>query len=54
MQQQRDNKEREPLFVGQDFNVGAMASTVYVKRINGWHAVDQLTGIYDTLSYAKY
>ena len=41
-------KEREPLFVGQDFNVGAMASTIYVKRLNGWHAVDQLTGIYDT------
>jgi len=25
-----------------------MASTVYVKRPNGWHAVDELTGIYDT------
>ncbi|MFP4104828.1 MAG: terminase large subunit domain-containing protein [Phycisphaerae bacterium] len=41
-------KPGEPLFVGQDFNVGAMASTVYVRRPNGWHAVDQLTGIYDT------
>ena len=41
-------KEQEPLFIGQDFNVGAMASTVYVKRPNGWHAVDELTGIYDT------
>ena len=46
-------KEREPLFIGQDFNVGAMASTVYVKRINGWHAVDQLTGIYDTPELCK-
>lgn len=41
-------KEREALFIGQDFNVGAMASTIYVKRVNGWHAVDQLTGVYDT------
>ena len=41
-------KESEPLFIGQDFNVGAMASTVYVRRPDGWHAVDQLTGIYDT------
>lgn len=41
-------KSQEPLFIGQDFNVAAMASTVYVRRLNGWHAVDQLTGIYDT------
>jgi len=38
----------EPLYIGQDFNVGAMASTVYVKRPDCWHAVDELTGIYDT------
>ncbi|RUR26834.1 terminase [Vreelandella andesensis] len=43
-------KQGEPLFIGQDFNVGAMASTIYVRRPNGWHAVDQLTGIYDTPS----
>ena len=55
MQQHRDTiKEGEPLFIGQDFNVGAMASTIYVKRFNGWHAVDQLTGIYDTPEFAKY
>lgn len=41
-------RDLEPLFIGQDFNVGAMASTIYVKRENGWHAVDELTGIYDT------
>jgi len=46
-------KEQEPLFIGQDFNVGAMASTVYVKRPNGWHAVDELTGIYDTPDLVK-
>jgi hypothetical protein len=41
-------RDLEPLFIGQDFNVGAMASTIYVKRENGWHSVDELTGIYDT------
>ena len=46
-------KTGEPLFIGQDFNVGAMASTVYVKRVNGWHAVDQLTGIFDTPELCK-
>ena len=46
-------RENEPLFVGQDFNVGAMASTIYVKRPNGWHAVDQLTGVYDTPELCK-
>lgn len=46
-------KESESLFIGQDFNVGAMASTVYVKRPNGWHAVDQLSGIYDTPELIK-
>lgn len=46
-------KEKEPLFIGQDFNVGAMASTIYVKRPNGWHAVDQLTGVYDTPELCK-
>lgn len=46
-------KPEEPLFIGQDFNVGAMASTVYAKRPNGWHAVDQLTGVYDTPALIK-
>jgi len=46
-------KTNEPLFIGQDFNVGAMASTIYVRRPNGWHAVEQLTGIYDTPALIK-
>lgn len=46
-------RPQEPLFIGQDFNVGAMASTVYVRRPNGWHAVEQLTGIYDTPALIK-
>lgn len=41
-------KTGEPLFIGQDFNVGKMASTIYVKRENGWHAVDELCDLFDT------
>jgi len=38
----------EPLFIGQDFNVGKMCSAIFVKRPNGFHAVEQLKDIYDT------
>lgn len=38
----------DPLFIGQDFNVGKMASTVYVKRSNGWHVVAELSDLFDT------
>lgn len=41
-------KEGEPLFIGQDFNVGKMASTVYVQRPNGWHIVAELSDLFDT------
>jgi hypothetical protein len=41
-------KDYEPLFIGQDFNVANMCSVIYVKRVNEWHAVEELTGIYDT------
>lgn len=41
-------KAGEPLLIGQDFNVGAMASVVCVKRPNGLHAVGEITGVYDT------
>jgi len=41
-------REGEDLFIGQDFNVGKMASTIYVKRDNGWHAVAQLSDLLDT------
>ena len=43
-------REGEPLFIGQDFNVGAMSSAVTVRRPDGWHAVDELVGILDTPS----
>ena len=41
-------RDKEPLFVGQDFNVYNMASVIYVKRGPEWHAVDELTGLKDT------
>jgi hypothetical protein len=36
------------LHIGQDFNVGAMASVVFVERPDGLHAVAELAGITDT------
>lgn len=38
----------ETLFIGQDFNVGKMASTVYVQRGKIWHAVAELVNLFDT------
>lgn len=38
----------EPLHIGQDFNVGNMASVVHVERDGIWHAVDELKGLRDT------
>jgi hypothetical protein len=38
----------EPLHIGQDFNVGKMASVVFVLRNGEPHAVDELSGILDT------
>jgi hypothetical protein len=41
-------KDREPLFIGMDFNVEHMAATVYVKRDKIWHAVDEFCDYLDT------
>jgi PBSX family phage terminase large subunit len=38
----------EPLYIGCDFNVTKQAATVYVKRGEVWHAVDELVDMYDT------
>lgn len=38
----------ERLYIGQDFNVGNMASVVYVQRGKIWHAVAELTRGIDT------
>lgn len=44
----KEIKEKEPLIIGQDFNVTNMCSVVYVKREGKFYAVDELAGIYDT------
>lgn len=41
-------KPREPLYIGQDFNVSNMGSVIFVERENGFHAVKTLTGLLDT------
>ena len=40
--------DREPLFIGCDFNVTKQAATIYVLRGKTWHAVDELVDMYDT------
>ncbi len=46
-------KPLEPLFIGQDFNVGEMASAIFVRRPDGLHAVKEITGVYDTPELVK-
>tara|TARA_R110002096_G_scaffold327284_7_gene521291 strand:+ start:1556 stop:2833 length:1278 start_codon:yes stop_codon:yes gene_type:complete len=46
-------KEREPLYIGQDFNVNHMASCIFVKRGNGYHCVAELVDGIDTPSLIK-
>lgn len=41
-------KEKEPLFIGQDFNVQKMASAICVQRPDGYHAVAELKDVFDT------
>ena len=41
-------RANEPLHIGQDFNVGNMASVICVSRGDEWHAVAELKGIIDT------
>ncbi len=47
-------QDKEPLFIGMDFNVQHMAATIFVIRINSetgkqeWHAVAELKEIFDT------
>jgi hypothetical protein len=40
--------EHDVLRTGMDFNVTKMASTVYVVRPNGWHAVSEFKDVFDT------
>ncbi len=41
-------REKEPLFIGQDFNVQKMASAIFVQRKDGFHAVAELKDLFDT------
>lgn len=41
-------KENEPLYIGMDFNVANMSAVISVLREGNIHAVDELTGVYDT------
>ena len=41
-------QEKEPLFIGMDFNVTNMSAAVHVKRDGAFHRVAELHGIYDT------
>ena len=41
-------KPKELLCIGMDFNVTNMSAVIYVIRDGNWHAVDELSGIYDT------
>ena len=40
----------EDVFIGQDFNIGKMASVVFVKRGDSYHAINELIGGLDTES----
>ncbi len=46
-------KEKEPLFIGQDFNVQHMASSVAVQRADGFHYVAELKDVFDTPDVIK-
>jgi len=46
-------QEKEPLRIGMDFNVTNMSAVVYVMRNLEWHAVEELSGIYDTPAMIK-
>lgn len=43
-------KPGEPLYIGMDFNTRNCSATIWVKRSGGeqWHAVKELTGVFDT------
>jgi len=46
-------EEKEPLRIGMDFNVTNMSAVIYVMRGVEWHAVDEISGVYDTPAIAQ-
>ena len=43
----------ERLYIGQDFNIGKMASVILVRRGDTYHAVDEIYGLLDTQTLAN-
>jgi hypothetical protein len=41
-------QEKEPLYIGMDFNVENMAAAIYVVRDDAWHQVGEAVKIFDT------
>lgn len=41
-------RDKDDLHIGQDFNVGNMASAILVQRPNGWHCVGEIMATLDT------
>ena len=41
-------RKHDTLYIGMDFNVSKQCATVFVKRRDGWHAVDELVNMFDT------
>ena len=41
-------QDKDPLYIGMDFNVQHMAATIYVQRGKEWHAVAELKDVFDT------
>lgn len=46
-------REKEPLFIGCDFNVQHTAACIHVQRPDGWHQVAELKEVYDTPDLIK-
>lgn len=46
-------QEKEPLFIGMDFNVTKMAASIAVQRANGRHYVAELKDVFDTPAMIK-
>jgi hypothetical protein len=46
-------QEKEPLFIGQDFNVQKMASSIAIQRPDGFHFVAELKDVFDTPDVIK-
>lgn len=46
-------KDKEPLFIGMDFNVQHMAAAIHVQRPDAWHRVAEIKEVFDTPDMIK-